>query len=64
MLEDRNENAELQRYLQEKSYDSASLGETSADELACVSSTGSSGDLEIYRDSAIASQYEEVKELA
>ena len=45
----------------EKSYESASLGETSADELAVVSAFSSSGDLEIYRDSAVASQYEEAK---
>jgi hypothetical protein len=65
MLEDSKDNEELARYLAEKSYESASLGETSADELAVVSpSAGSSGDLEIYRQSAMSERYEEAKTLS
>ena len=33
MLQDSSNNEELQQYLNEKSYETASLGETSADEL-------------------------------
>ena len=35
MLADEKENEELQQYLDEKNYETASLGETSADELMC-----------------------------
>ena len=64
LLEDQKENEDLQRYLAEKSYESASLGETSADELAVVTPTGSSGDLEIFRESTVSNKYEEAKLIA
>ena len=48
----------------ERSYESASLGETSADELILVSNSASSGDLEVYRDSEVSKQYEEAKMIA
>lgn len=64
LLDDRQENEELQRYLAEKSYDSASLGETSADELSLVNPSISSGDLEIYRENVVSKSYDEAKELA
>ena len=36
MLADNSNNDELQQYLNEKAYDTASLGETSADELLMI----------------------------
>jgi len=64
LLENKKENEELQRYLAERSYESASLGETSADELAIVNNSLSNGELEVYRDSAISHKYEEAKAIS
>ena len=51
MLADTETNDELQQYLNEKSYDTASLGETSADELAVqASSDGDSHHIDVFRD--------------
>jgi len=59
----RKDNEELERYLAEKSYESASLGETSADELAVASGSESTG-VEVYRTTQISNQYEDAKEIA
>lgn len=61
MFTPRSNNLELQRYLQDKSYDTASLGETSADELTLKDPSYSSDSekrVDIYRESALASEYE------
>lgn len=47
MLADNSNNDELQQYLNEKAYDTASLGETSADELQMIQAQSSSGEVEI-----------------
>ncbi len=68
MLKPRTNNPELQKYLEEKSnYETASLGETSADELAIKTQTSdvdSDKRVDIYRDSRIANHFDRVKELA
>ena len=61
MLVDGSQNEELQNYLNERSYESASLGETSADELAVQSSSageGSQVDILRYHDE-ITARYDE-----
>jgi hypothetical protein len=50
--------------LNEKAYDTASLGETSADEVALAESQDSSGSVEIYRDSDLARVYTKASDLA
>jgi hypothetical protein len=55
MLTDHSNNDELQRYMDEKAYDTASLGETSADELVLPSSD--SAEIDFYRDSDIGKGY-------
>ena len=67
MLEDNSNNEELEKYLTERSsgYESASLGETSADELQIVGSDsdGVAG-VDIYRDSPESKRYQEAEYLA
>jgi hypothetical protein len=63
LLDNPARNEELERYLAEKSYESASLGETSADEVTMLSGS-ESAELEVYRESAVASAYDEAKEIA
>ena len=58
MLADTSENEELQRYFDEKNYETASLGETSADELALRSETDlSDTEIDIYRTDEITQSY-------
>ena len=55
---DGKENDELQRYMAEKSYESASLEETSADELALRSASDlSDTELDIYKADEISAGY-------
>ena len=59
MLADEKENDELQRYIDEKNYETASLGETSADELALRSASDlSDNEMDIYKTDDITSNYE------
>ena len=59
MLADDKENEELQRYLDEKSYETASLGETSADELALRSASDlSDSEIDIYKTDEISANYQ------
>ena len=59
MLTDDKENEELQRYLDEKSYETASLGETSADELALRSASDlSDSEIDIYKTDEISANYQ------
>lgn len=51
MLANSSQNDELQNYLNEKSYETASLGETSADELATINQHLDVVDF--YRDSEV-----------
>ena len=61
----RNNNAELQKYLEDKSnYETASLGETSADELALKSGEDSDKRVDIVRASGLAQSYEDEQRLA
>lgn len=69
LLTPRSNNPELQKYLEDKAtnYDTASLGETSADELALKTSTAeedSDKRVDIYRESRLANQYEKIQQLA
>ena len=70
MLEDTSENEELQRYLDERHYETASLGETSADELALRdnSSAGELSDgaseIDIYRTDEISAGYQRAQKLS
>ena len=60
MLVDVSENEELQRYIDEKHYETASLGETSADELALREKTASDlsdTEIDIYRTDEISAGY-------
>ena len=57
MLADSSENEDLQKYLNERAYDTASLGETSADEIIAVDT--SSQEIDFYRDSEISKRYKE-----
>lgn len=58
MLAEDKDNEELQRYLTEKSYDTASLGETSADELALKSASDiSDSEIDIYKSDEISANY-------
>jgi len=58
MLTADKDNEELQRYLTEKSYDTASLGETSADELALKSASDiSDSEIDIYKSDEISANY-------
>ena len=58
MLVDTSENDELQRYIDERSYETASLGETSADELALRSESDlSDTEIDIYRTDEISAGY-------
>lgn len=61
MLSHSSQNDELQQYLNEKAYETASLGETSADELTQVPSSSSSA-IVYYRDAD--SSLDNRKELA
>ena len=70
MLEDTSENEELQRYIDERHYETASLGETSADELA-LRENSSAGDLsdgaseiDIYRTDEISAGYQKAQKLS
>ena len=66
MLEETNNNDELQQYLAEKSYDTASLGETSADELAVQASSASEDhNIDVFRsDDQVSKNYEEASKLS
>ena len=66
MLVDGSQNEELQNYLNEKSYETASLGETSADELALQPSSGGEGNqVDILRShDQITSSYDEAAQLS
>lgn len=58
MLADVKENEELQQYIAEKSYETASLGETSADELALRSASDmSDNEIDIYKTDEISAGY-------
>jgi len=58
MLADDKENDELQRYMAEKSYETASLGETSADELALRSASDmSDSEIDIYKSDEMSANY-------
>lgn len=56
------DNEELQQYLNEKAYETASLGETSADEL--VASPSQVSDVDFYRESDINQRYKQGQLLA
>ena len=66
MLVDGSQNQELQNYLNEKAYETASLGETSADELVVQPSSGGEGSqVDILRNhDDIATKYDEITSLA
>ena len=65
MLADEKENDELQRYIDEKNYETASLGETSADELALRSASDlSDNEMDIYKTDDITSNYERAQKLS
>lgn len=51
MLANSTQNDELQNYLNEKAYETASLGETSADELSVVPPEQQAATVDFYRDS-------------
>jgi|LauGreDrversion4_2_1035121.scaffolds.fasta_scaffold57072_1 hypothetical protein len=50
-------NEELQQYLNEKAYETASLGETSADELAAVPQQ--TAEVDFFRESDINQKYKQ-----
>lgn len=59
MLADTSENDELSRYMDERSYETASLGETSADELALKSASDfSDSEIDIYKSDEISAGYQ------
>ena len=65
MLADTSENEELQRYLDERSYETASLGETSADELALKSASDlSDTEVDIYKSDEISAGYQKAQKLS
>ena len=65
MLVENESNEELARYLAERSYDTASLGETSADELALRTvSDASDNEIDIYKTDEISQGYEKMSQLA
>ena len=65
MLADVQKNEELQQYLAEKSYDTASLGETSADELTVRSAYEiSDSEIDIYKSDEISANYQKAQKLA
>ena len=66
MLVDDDDNAELQQYLNEKSYDTASLGETSADELAVQASSDSDAHhIDVFRsEDEVSRSYQEASNLS
>ena len=65
MLADTSENEELQRYLEERSYETASLGETSADELALKSASDvSDNEIDIYKSDEISAGYQQAQKLS
>ena len=66
MLVDDDDNAELQQYLNEKSYDTASLGETSADELAVPASSDSDAHhIDVFRsEDEVSRSYQEASNLS
>ena len=65
MLADDKENEELQRYLEERSYETASLGETSADELALRSASDmSDSEIDIYKTDEISTSYQKAQKLS
>lgn len=68
MLTPRSNNPELQKYLEDKvNYETASLGETSADELSLKSPlSGEDSDkrVDIYRDSRLANEFDHIKNLS
>lgn len=65
MLADEKENDELQRYLDEKNYETASLGETSADELALRSASDlSDSEIDIYKTDEISANYQRAQKLS
>lgn len=58
MLTDNKENEELEQYIAEKSYETASLGETSADEVALRSASDmSDNEIDIYKSDEISAGY-------
>ena len=65
MLANDKDNEELQRYLDEKSYETASLGETSADELALRSASDlSDTEIDIYKTDEISANYQRAQRLS
>ena len=65
MLADDKENEELQRYIDERNYDTASLGETSADELALRSASDlSDHEIDIYKSDEISASYQQAQKLS
>ena len=64
MLAETSENEELQRYIDERQYETASLGETSADELALRSASDlSDTEIDIYRTDEISAAYQRAQKL-
>lgn len=65
MLADTTENDELSRYMDERSYETASLGETSADELALKSASDlSDTEIDIYKSDEISAGYQKAQRLS
>ena len=68
MIQDTAENDELQRYIDERQYETASLGETSADELALREdsdlSDGGVNEIDIYRSDEISASYQKAQKLS
>eukprot|EP00347_Sterkiella_histriomuscorum_P004264 403361113 len=68
LLTPRTNNPDLQKYLEDKaSYETASLGETSADELALKSNQSdenSDKSVDIYRENRLASEFDHLKNVA
>lgn len=67
MLVDTAQNEELERYIDERQYETASLGETSADELALREQTASDlsdTEIDIYRTDEISSSYQKAQKLS
>lgn len=65
MLTDNKENEELEQYIAEKSYETASLGETSADEVALRSASDmSDNEIDIYKSDEISAGYQRAQKLS
>ena len=68
MLTPRSNNPDLQKYLEDKAaYETASLGETSADELSLKSPQSeedSDKRVDIIRESRLANEFEHIKNVA